>query len=235
MYPPYTTQNLITVSGFKARNPEVDVTPWNDTTISGFISSATASMQQYCEVDGFLTTTVSGERGRTVITPAGDLIIYPRVRPIQQGSVAAIRLVKGGFSTSLTISSNGTDYYQVPYPYTYLNYPSSYLAGTGTLMIGGSQQLITLKDANTYYEIDYTGGLSSTPPDLQDACDLWVRDILIRRLNPMAAQEVRQGSFSFSRQIRSSAGKGDMIDSIWIQQAKQKLDDGGYRRTALGV
>jgi len=233
MYPPYAIQNLITVSGFKARNPEIDVTPWADATISGFISTATAAIQSYCEVDAFLFTTVSGERAPTVITAAGDLVIFPRVRPLQQGSVSAIRLVKGGFSTSLTISGNGQQYYQVPYPYTYVNYPSSYLAGVGTLSIGGSQQLVTLKDANTYYEIDYTGGFSATPPDLADACDLWVRDILTRRLNPMGAQEVRQGSFSYSRQLRGSVGS-NMVDSIYIQQAKMMLDQGGYRRTAGG-
>lgn len=209
----------------------MDVSPWGDATISGFITTATAAMQSFCQVDGFLNTTVSGERVKTIITPAGDLIVYPHIRPIQQGSVTAIRLVKGGFSTSLTLSANGTNYYQVPYPYTFINYPSSYLAGVGTLSIGGSQQLVTLKGANTYCEIDYTGGFSSAPADLQDACDLWVRELVTRRLNPMGAQEVRQGSFGFSRQLRGAAGS-DMVDSIYIQQAKQILNEGGYKRVA---
>lgn len=232
MYP-FPTQNLITVSGFKARNPEVDTTPWDDATISGFISSATKSMQGFCQVDGFLTTTVTSERPTTVITPFGDLMVWTRIRPIQ--SISAIRLVKGGFSTSLTLSgSNGQAYYQIPYPYTYLNYPSSYLAGTGTLMIGGSTQLVTLKSANTYTEIDYVGGLNSVPDDLRDACDLWVRDILLRRLNPLGAQEVRQGSFSYSRALRSSGNNKNQTDSVWIQQAKEILNDSGYVRTAQG-
>lgn len=232
MRPPYITQNLITVSGFKTRNPDVDVSAWDDTTISGFISTATSSIQGYCQVDGFLTTTVSGERGRTIITNAGDLVIYPRIRPLEQ--ISAIRLVKGGFSTSLTLSGTGGQlYYQMPYPYTFVDYPSSYLAGVGTLSIGGSQQLVSLKGAETYYEIDYQGGYPSVPGDLQDACDLWLRDILIRRLNPLGAQEIRQGSFSYSRQLRSSGG-GNIVDSIYLQQAKGTLNQGGYVRTAMG-
>lgn len=224
---PQATQNLTTVTGFKARNPEVDVTPWGDATISGFISTATRSIQNYCQVDGFLTTTVTSERGKAVISTPGDLFIYPRIRPIQ--SVSAIRLVKGGFSTNLTISGSTGLYYQIPYPYTYLDYPSSYLAGVGTLSIGGSQQLVTLRGAGTYYELDYTGGFVTIPEDLTDACDLWVRDLVTRRLNPTGAQLVRQGSFMLQRSMRN-----DTVDSIYISQAKEILNAGGYVRTAQG-
>lgn len=231
--PPYPIQNLITVSGFKARNPEIDTSSWADTTVSGFISTATRAIQNFCQVDAFLTTTVSGEQSKTIITPMGDLLVWTRVRPIV--SVTAIRLVKGGFSTTLTLSgSNGQLYYQKPYPYNSINYPSSYLAGTGTLMIGGSTQLVTLRSANTYTEIDYKGGFTTVPEDLQDACDLWVRDIMMRRLNPMGAMEVRQGSVSFSRALRSSGNNQNSFDTVWVQEARQILSDGGYVRSAMG-
>lgn len=226
MYPQYTTQNLITVSGFQSRNPDVDTSVWDSPTISGFISRATKAMQNYCNVDGFLTTNVVAERAKTVISVEGDLIIYPRIRPLN--SVSAVRLVKGGFSTSLTLSGQGQQYFQVPYPYTSISYPSSYLAGVGTLSIGGSQQLVTLRSANTYCEIDYSGGFATVPEDLADACDLWVRDLLVRRLNTMGAQLIRQGSVTIQHSLRN-----DSVDSIYISQAKQTLNQ-GYVRTAPG-
>ncbi|MDL2342303.1 MAG: hypothetical protein QFB87_04480 [Patescibacteria group bacterium] len=232
---PYATQNLITVSGFKSRNPEIDVSAWNDTTISGFISTASRSMQNYCEVDSFLTQTVSGEQQRAVINNIGDLVFYPRVRPIKQGAVTGMRLVKGGFSTSLILASGGLYYYNCPYPYTSLVYAGGYLAATGTLLLGGTRSLMSIKGSGVMLEVDYSGGFITTPEDLQDACDLWVRDIVTRRLNPLGAQEVKQGSFSYSRMTRSSNPKANQIESIYIQQAKILLDQGGYRRVAPGA
>lgn len=231
---PYQVQNLITVSGFKARNPEIDVSAFDDPTVSGFISRASRAIQNYCNVDSFLTQDVVNETAEAVIDNTGNLLIYPRVRPLTVSGIHAIRLVKAGFSTNLVISGSNQTYFQVPYPYTSVVYPSSYLVGSGTLMIGGSSQLVTLKGAGVFYEIDYTGGYEIAPEDLQDACDLYVRDYLTRRMNPLGAQQVRQGSFSLSRQIRSSGQNSDMADSVYIQQAHNTLNDGGYVRTAFG-
>lgn len=222
--PPYPIQNLITVSGFKLNNPEVDVTPWSDTTLSGYISRCTRWMQNYCEVEGFATQSVTSERAPAAISTMGDLTIYPRIRPIQ--SVSAVRLVKGGFSTNLTLSgTSGQLYYQMPYPYTSIVYPSSYLAGAGTLMIGGSSQLVSLRGAGVFYEIDYTGGYATIPEDLQQACELVLRDYLNRRYNNLGADSVHQGSFGFSMM---------KDESMWILEAKEILDQGGYHRTVQG-
>lgn len=231
---PYPIQNLTTVSGFKARNPEIDMSAWDDTTISGMISRATRAMQNYCNVDSFLTRTVSGETDKAVIASDGTLIIYPRIRPITASGITAIRLQRAAFSTNLTLSGNNSVNFQIPYPYTSIVLPSSYLVGTGTLMWGGATQLISLQGAGVFYSLDYTGGFDNAPEDLVDVCDLYVRDYASRKLNPMGAQQVRQGSFSYSRQIRSSGPNGDMADSVYIQQAHNTLNNGGYVRVAFG-
>jgi hypothetical protein len=232
---PYPIQNLATVSGFKSRNPELDVSAWNDATVSGFISTATRSIQSYCNVDGFLSQTVSGEQCKAVISSFGDLIIYPHIRPLRQGGINALRLVKGGFTTNLLLSGGNQLYYNVPYPYTSFVYASSYLAATGTLLLGGSQTLLSLKGSGVYCELDYVGGYATVPEDLQDACDLWTRDIVTRRMNPMGAQDVQQGSFRFTRVARSSNPNYSFTDSVYVAQAKQLLDGGGYSRVAMGA
>lgn len=231
---PYATKNLTDTAGFKARNPEIDVSVWNDNTLSGMISRATRAIQNYCQVDGFWATTVSGETAKAVIDSTGNLVIYPRIRPIAASGIQSIQLVKAGFSTNLTLSGSGQTYFQVPYPYTSIVYPSSYLAGTGTLMIGGSSQLVTLKGAGVFYVLGYTGGFDTIPEDLIDACDLYVREYATRRMNPLGAQEVRQGSFSYSRVTRSSNPNANQVDSVYIQQAQEILNQGGYVRVALG-
>lgn len=231
----YPTQNLVTVSGFKSRNPEIDTTAWDDTTISGFISRATRAVQNFCNVDGFLKTTVSGERSKAIITAEGDLVVYPRIRPLTTSGITAVRLVKGGFSTTLTIrAQDGTPYFQVPWPSTNFVFPGTYLAGSGTLLGGASSHLVTLQGSGLFAELDYTAGFDQAPEDLQDACELFVRDYLTRRLNPTGAQDVRQGSFSISRATRSSNPNADMVNSVYVQQAMETLSNGGYVRTAMG-
>jgi hypothetical protein len=231
---PATTINLTTTSGFKVRNPEIDVSVWDDATLSGFISRATRAMQNYCNVDGFMARTISGETAKAVISVQGDLVIYPRVRPLTASGIQSISLVKGGFSTTLTLSGANSTYFQVPYPYTSLVYPSSYLTGTGTIGFAGSSQFISLQSAGTFYVINYTAGYTTAPEDLQDACDLYVRDYCLRRLNPLGMQEMRQGSVQMSRTIRSSALNADLINNIYVQQAREILNNGGYVRTAMG-
>ena len=233
MYPAtYNQSNLITTAQFAQFAPEVDITPYTDATLSGIINQATQWINAACEVPSLLQSTIIGEEGRGAIGPSGDLVIFPLVRPIQ--SVSAIRLVKGGFSTTLTIAGISAqtggplNFYQVPTPGNKIVYPSSYLAGQGTLMIGGSQQLVSLRGAGVDYQLDYSAGVTLPVADfkLVRACVLVVKAILMERYNSMGADSMRQGAVGLSWKNG---------EPVFYEQAQEILDKGGYHRVAPRV
>ena len=97
-------------------------------------------------------------------------------------------------------------------------YPSNYLISFG-------RGLIALRGANLFYEVDYTGGYApgAVPADLQEATMLYVRDILAKRYNPTGMDMFRQGSMqSMTRRTNGL--------TQFVEQARDILDQGGYRR-----
>lgn len=240
MYPQaYNTGPLIDYPTFVANAPEVDISAYTPATFSGILQEASQWIYAACEVPTLLQSTIVGEETRGAIGPSGDLVIFPMVRPIQ--SVQAIKLVKGGFSTNLTISgiSGGggpLNFYQMPWPQNKIVYPSSYLAGQGTLMIGGSQQLVSLRGAGVDSVLNYTAGfqtISGIPYDpngypkydLVRATVLVVRAILTDRYNQMGADSLHQGDVSIS--LRG--------EPYFYEMAMEILDKGGYHRVAPRV
>jgi hypothetical protein len=217
-------ENLIDNTYIQNNAPELDLSQYSATTVSGIISQASSSVINYCQVDGFLQSTVTSERERAHINAAGDLIISFRRRPVSQGDVTAIRLRTVAVNQSLTLQSGGSDIYFIPRPGTYAVYPSNYLISFG-------RGLLALRGANLFYEVDYTGGYVQTPtagyqivpPDLQEATLLMVRDILARRYNPMGMDMFRQGSMQ--AMTRRNNGLTQFVEA-----ARDLLDQNGYRR-----
>lgn len=228
MLPTYNTNALIDQATFTARAPEITITEFSASTFSGILTDATAWINNFCEVPTLLQSTIANEQSQTNITGMGDLIIYPMVRPIQ--SVQGINIVKGGFSTSLTLTNgSGLNYFQVPFPANKIIYPSSYLAGQGTLMIGGSQQLVTLRGANVYTNLSYTAGFPTvsgvvTEQNLIRAAVLVTKAILAERYNIVGANSFHQGDIGVS--FKSA--------SAYYDEAAAILNN-GYRRVALLV
>jgi hypothetical protein len=202
--------------------PDFDTSAYSTTTLSGILAEATRRMASFCNVKAFDFGTYT-DTDKSVISNEGELLIMPWVRPLQ--SVVSVTLVKGGFSTNLTLTdSNGNPLYQIPEPQTSVHFPNTYLYLTGTYLAGGSSQLYTLKGANTMCKVVYTAGWSVMPDDLKDAACLFVQDIIARRYNRAGASSVTQGKLSMAFSQKQGG------DSPLIQEAKDILWQGDYVR-----
>lgn len=216
--------NILTKADIQAYAPELDLSKYSDATISGMLSAAQGRAAEFCSVTGFELQSVTNETDKALISNNGELIISVRRRPIV--SVSAISLVKGGFSTSLTLTdSAGLALYQIPYPNNKIVFPNSYFYLTGTYLAGGSSQLYTLRGSNVMYQMSYTGGYQTPPDSLKYAISLYFRDSFTKQFNPQGLSSFTQGSYSES--YSSSASKGR---SPLVQEAEDVLQQGGYAR-----
>lgn len=218
------SENLITQAELEAFAPDLDLSLFSSTTISGMIARASDRIRKYCNVEGFFKAAVTSERDRALINPQGELVISFRRRPVQDGDISAIRLVTVDVSQDLTLESGGSYIYFIPNPKTYVIYPSNYLIAHGT-------GLISLESADLFYEIDYTGGyatdIADLPDDLKEACTLYVRSLVNKRLNPTGANSFSQGAVSMS------FGSGRDVMDKNVAEAKSILDQGSYVRRVI--
>lgn len=218
--------NLIDVTDFTTYAPDVDLTLYPTATLSGVISQASQQIVSYCAVKGFDYQTETAEVDRAALSPMGELMIDFRRRPVVVGDVTTVQLKKGGFTTTLSLTdSSSVPLFQIPYPGQRMYYPSSYLASAGTLILGGSTQLVTMRGADVFTSVTYNGGYQTIPNDLKLACILWVRDLLAWQYNNTGATSFTQGSYS--------SNFGADADSRFLKQAKRLLNQGGYRRVSL--
>jgi len=223
--------NLIDVTDFTTYAPDVDLSMFGNsasqtTTLSGIISMASQQIVDYCAVDGFDFQLVTNEIDRAALSPMGELMINFRRRPVVTGNVQKIQLVKGGFQTTLNLTdTNSVPLYQIPYSGKFLRFPSSYLASAGTLILGGSTQLVTMRGADVFSQVTYLGGYTQIPMDLKLACILWCRSIMAWQYNNQGANNFTQGSYS--------VGFGSDGDDRFIKQAKKLLNNGAYLRSSI--
>jgi hypothetical protein len=178
-------------------------------------------------VSGFDLQTVTAESDRALISNNGELSIWVERKPIV--TLSAIRLVKGGFSSAMTLSQGSTNYYQIPQPQSRVVFPNLFLTMTGTYMAGGSTNLLSLRGANMFYEIDYIGGWTraNCPPDLAEAITLLTRHVLNTRNNPKGVYSFKQGSYE-EVYYRSNYTK-----SALVEEAESILINGGYTRNVV--
>lgn len=213
---------ILTKADIQAYAPELDLSAYSDATISGMLSMAEKRAAQFASVDGFDLQTVNNETNRAYISNDGELVISVKRRPIV--TVSAISLVKGGFSTSLVLTQNGTQLYQIPSPGNKLVFPNTYLSMTGTYLAGGSSQLFTLRGAKVMYQMSYLGGWQTPPDDLKYALILYFRDAFQKQFNTRGLSSFNQGSYS---ENYAGAMKGQ---SPLIEEAQDVLMNGGYCR-----
>ncbi len=217
-------ENLITQTELENYAPDLDLSAFSSTTISGVISRASDMARKYCNVDGFFKMAVTNERDRVLINEQGDLVISFRRRPVADGDVTAIRLVSVDISQSLqlTSSADGSRIYFIPDPHTYMIYPSNFLIAHGT-------GLISLRNANLFYEVDYTGGydtdIANLPDALKEATTLLARHVINRRYNPTGATRFRQGNVQMEY---AGTGKDDLV-----MEAQRILADGDFVRRVI--
>lgn len=224
-------ENLITNQDITDFAPEIDLSQYSPTTISGMITQASMNVIRYCAVDGFLQSAVVGEQDRAHINSAGDLSISLRRRPCNIGDVSRIALVTVGVNQDLTLQSNfgngdedGQLVYFINNPGTMVIYPSNYLISFG-------RGMLALRGANLFYQIDYKGGYTldpipgyqQVPMDLKEATILYFRDIMAKRFNQFGMDSVRTGNIQM--QTRRINGL-----TMFVDQARDILDQNGYVR-----
>lgn len=211
--------NLITAAEFSAYAPEVDISKYNSTTISGMISQASKQVSDYLMYSPIAEDIVDEMRqGR--ITTDGDLLIFPSKLPVQ--SVASISLSKGTTSLALTLSVGGVNKYNVDYSKRKILFPGSEIAlNAAPTFIN----LYSLKSTQFFTKISYQGGwpLSELPNTIKQATILYMREILSRRFNTTGANEISQGGVTLKFGTGRSERKSDLI-----ADAEQLL--GPYRR-----
>ena len=208
-------ETLITPDELTNFAPELDLSQYGTTTISGMIARASERVREYCQVDGFQERAVSTERNRVQINGSGELIISFERRPVSQGAVTALHLKTVDIDNTLALTSGSSDIYYIPEGGGYMVYPSNFLIAHGA-------GLISLRNANLFYEVSYTGGYAAIPETIKEAVTLFVREAVGRKSNPAGVQSFSQGSYS---ENRGASGL-----SAYIAEAKELLDSGGYVR-----
>lgn len=204
--------NYFNQAEFAARHPEVDLSQYDTTTISGMIGTASARVDQFCEVDGFEYTQVVGEKTPAIITKVGDLKIWPR-RP-NVTVVSSITIHRGNYSLALTLTSNGADLLEIPEPKNMILYPYTYLQASGTF---STLDLSYLRHWDLYVILNYTAGYPTLPEAVKQAAMLYFKDMISGRANPLGASSISQGGVSIKFANRDD-GKSDAV-----QDAEQLL------------
>lgn len=208
-------ENLITSEELTQYAPDLDLSLYSETTISGMISRASQRVIGFCQVDGFARLAVTNEMDRAWVNTSGELIIAPRRPRVASGDITRIALRTVDVNQSLTLESNGLPNYLIPTPGNLIVYPS-------TFFISHGDGLYAYRGADLMYEMDYTGGFETIPPDVKDATTLYVRDQLAVQQNPAGVKSFTQGSYSVSF---DSKGESNLV-----KQAKDILSTSGYVR-----
>lgn len=216
-------ENLITATELTNYAPDLDTSSFSTATISGMIGRASKMVQEYCNVAGFLSTAVTGEKDRAKINPAGELVISFKRRPVSEGNVTAIALKQVDVDVDLELTDgNGNNIYHITDD-RLLYYPSTFviLHGSG---------LFALRNSNLFYEISYTGGydgVDNVPADIKEAVTLMVRHLAQRKNNSLGAQSFSQGSYSVN------FGTNKDGKDVFVKEAQAILDEGGHVRRVL--
>ena len=211
--------NYITVTEFQTMNPEIDFTNYTDTTISGMISRASQSMDNFLQYSLGIESVV-GEKTEAMVSNQGNLVIYTRKFPIVE--VSAIKLKLGTVHLDLTLTDgSGNPRYDIPSRGRSVTYPYQEISMTGVFSVRTFYQL---RGVEVFSVIDYVAGYSDIPNDIKEACNLWTKDVFMRQANPMDIKEAYQGAIRVQYRDRDN----DSGDGTYMKQAKSILQS--YRK-----
>jgi hypothetical protein len=208
--------NYVSTATFKEYYPEVDVSRFSDATLSGIITQASARVDSFVEYT-FDVENVVDEKSDGYVNSIGDIVIFPRKRPIN--SVSAISIVKGTFDTAVSLTSGGENLYDIPTTKDRIVIPGDSL----TLNAVSILDTQALRTNQFFTKISYNAGYTTIPSDVQQATMLYALDILSRRNNLSGATSVSQGGIS----ITYSDNKGR---SDFVKDAEELL--AGYVRSS---
>lgn len=211
--------NYISNTQFKDFNPEVDVTLYSDTTLSGMITRASAAIDDYLGYS-LLRESVTDEKCQGMVDADNNLVIFTKKRPVN--SVSSVKIVKGTYSGTVGLTSGGEATYDIPVTQDRIVFPGADVTlETVSIIDWGA-----LRTTNFYTEVSYNAGYYGyeIPQPIQDACQLWTMDIIARKQNISGATSIRQGGIAMT--FESRKGESDLI-----VDAKALLAP--YRRVAM--
>lgn len=202
-----TDTNLITVAEFTAAAPEVDLSKYETTTVSGFIGKASKEATDYLQYTP-LQETITDEQKNAVITNEGDLLIFPNKPPVQ--SVSAIAILKGATVINLNLKSgDDIDKFNIDFTKRNIRYPAGELTLQGVPIF---TNFYGMRGSQFYTQITYVGGFleSELPDTITQAVVLLTREILSRSQNTSGAEEISQGGLRLKFSSRRG-GESDLV------------------------
>lgn len=190
-----TTANYIPTSDISSYFPTLDTSLYNDTTLSGIVTRASAKVDNYL---GFTLPYESiTEKVEGLVDSDGNLNIFANKYPID--TVSTITINKGlvSIALSLTDPSNNNRYDVIPsFQKNQIVYPNSQIVLTGAILI---RSFFQLKATRFFTQVTYTAGYQTIPSDIKEAVGLLVADYLAENAyNPMGAVDVSQGGVRYS-------------------------------------
>lgn len=202
-----TDTNLVAVADFTAYAPEVDVSRYDNTTLSGIIGDASKMVSDYLLYTPIAEDIVS-ELKEARITSDGDLLIFPNKLPVN--SVSSISISKGATDVSINlVDGSGNPKYNIDYSKRKILYPYGEISLTGVPIF---TDFYALRGSHFYTKISYNGGwaYASLPGTIKQACFLFIREILSKRYNTSGATQISQGGISL-RFAESNGQKSDLV------------------------
>lgn len=198
--------NLLTVSELTSLAPDLDLTRYDDPTISGMLTSASELVADYLEFTPYAEDIVN-EIKEASITTEGDLLIFPSKLPII--SVSAMAVTKGATSINLTlVNGNGNNKYNIDYNRRHIRYPYGEITLQGVPVF---TNFYALKSQQFYVSLSYRGGWepSDLPHVIKMATVLYFRDLMSGSYNTTGATRVSQGGVSY--EFASRDGKSQLV------------------------
>ena len=182
--------NYISIQDFKAQYPSVDVTLFSDVTLSGFVTKASA------DIDDFLGYTllredVANEKCSGMVDSDNNLIIYTTKRPIN--SVSSVQIVKGTYSGTVALTSSGKATYDIPSTEDRIVFPGADI----TLETVSIIDWAALRTTNFWTLVSYNACYYGyeIPQPIQRACAFLTMDILARKQNIAGHRRLDRAAF----------------------------------------
>lgn len=203
--------NYITEQFVTSNVPTLDLGAYSSATISGMIDQASR------RVDTFIGYTlvvedISNEKSATIVNAAGDIVVYPRKRPIL--SVDSMSLSYGTTSIELTITSDGSSVLEIPSRGDQVIYPHHDFQLLSSTFIN---PLSAVRDASDMQAvISYRAGYTTIPADIQEATLLYFLDVVGKRNNLGGEKRITQGAVSIEYVTENGGKSGHVLDAEMI-------------------
>jgi len=160
----------------------------------------------FTTVSGFWNEAITGELLESRVDGDGNLVIYPRKRPVN--SVSKIELWKGSDSMTLSLTDGANTRYIIPAQNNCIIYPNHELTISSSSY--SINNFYNIKYSRWYTKVDYIAGYSTIPKDITMAVTLIASDYFMRHANKEGLVSMTQGRIS-KRWSERKDGKSDLV------------------------